>query len=265
MQRVYAFLGEKRTYVVLAIAVVFSLGLMAMGPSQKLSLSRGVTLGFLKAGHWLFSWPMDISGLRYQNEVLREQNLRISMELLKLREARLENARLRELLNFRNRESGSYLAAKVIARDPDRITNTILIDVGANSGIKERMTVLTADGLVGRVLESHKGSSVIQLLLDRNCRVSAVVQREERTQGIVTCENGTFYLKHVSIRSPVAVGDPVVSSGMGGIFPKGLLVGEVIRVGNEKQGLFREVELSPSVNFLNLEEVFVLKGAPVPG
>lgn len=265
MQRLYNFLGEKRTYVVLAITVVLSLGLMVMGPSQKLGLSRGVTLGFLEAGHWLFSWPMDISGLRYENQVLQEQNLRISMELLNLREARLENARLRELLNFRNRESGSYLAAKVIARDPDRITNTILIDVGANSGIKERMTVLTADGLVGRVLESHKRSSVVQLLLDRNCRVSALVQREERTQGIVTCEDGIFYLKHVSLRSTVEVGDPVVSSGMGGIFPKGLLVGEVIRVGDEKMGLFREVELAPSVNFLNLEEVFVLKGTPVPG
>ena len=129
MQRVYEFLGEKRSYVVLAAAVVISLGLMAISPSQKLGLSRGVTLGFLEAGHWLFSWPMDISGLRYENQVLREQNLRISMELLKLREARLENARLRELLDFRNRKTGSYLAAKVIARDPDRIINTILINI----------------------------------------------------------------------------------------------------------------------------------------
>ena len=262
MQRVYEFLGEKRSYVVLAAAVAISLGLIAISPSQKLGLSRGVTLGFLEAGHWLFSWPMDISGLRHENQVLREQNLRISMELLKLREARLENARLRELLNFRNRETGSYLAAKVIARDPDRIINTILINIGKTNGVEERMTVLTADGLVGRVLESHKGNAVVQMLLDRNCRVSAIVQREERTQGIVTCEDGVFYLKHVGIRSPVEVGDQVISSGMGGVFPKGLLVGNVIRVGKEEQGLFREVVLTPSVNFLNLEEVFVLKRAP---
>jgi rod shape-determining protein MreC len=262
MQKVYEFLGEKRSYLVLAVAVATSLGMMAISPSEKLGLSRGVALGFLEAGHWLFSWPMDISGLRYENQVLREQNLRISMELLKLREARLENARLRELLNFKNRELGPYLAAKVIARDPDRITNTILINIGKASGVEERMTVLTADGLVGRVLESHQGTAVVQMLLDRNCRVSAIVQREERTQGIVTCEDGTFFLKHMGIRSSVEVGNRVISSGMGGIFPKGLLVGEVIRVGQEQQGLFREVVLKPSVNFLNLEEVFVLKRPP---
>lgn len=259
MQRLYHFLGNNRAYVALGVAVLLSLSLMALGPSEKLGLARAVTAGFLEAGHWLFSWPMDISNLRYENRVLREQNLRISMELLKLREARLENARLREMLNFRMQASGTYLAAKVIARDPDRIQNTILIDVGVRDGVADRMPVVTADGLVGRVLEAHAGTAVVQLLLDRNCRVSAIVQREARTRGIVMNENGTFYLKHVPVRSEVEAGDPVVSSGLGGVFPKGLLVGQVQRVGEEEQGLFREVVLTPSVDFDRLEEVFVLK------
>jgi rod shape-determining protein MreC len=89
--------------------------------------------------------------------------------------------------------------------------------------------------------------------------VSAVVQREERTQGIVTCDNGVFYLGMVPIRAAIDSGDAVVSSGMGEVFPKGLLVGHVASASDEEQGLFREVILTPSVDFAKLEEVFVLK------
>ncbi len=261
MQRVYQFIAEQRAYIALGLAVVVSLGLMAMGYSEKLGFARSVTTGLLKAGHSVFAWPMGLADLRYQNEVLREQNLRLSMELVEIREAKLENERLRGLLNFKvaNRDDGDYLASKVIARDPDRITNTILIDIGQSDGVAERMPVVTADGLVGRILEVHPWTSIVQLLLDRNCRVSAIVQRNTRTQGIVMVEDGTFHLCHVPLRSVVEEGDVVVSSGLGGIFPGGLHVGTVTEVGDEEQGLFREVILTPGVNFSNLEEVFVLK------
>ena len=229
--------------------------------------ARGVTTGLLKVGHVAFAWPMDISDLRHQNQVLREQNVRLSLELMKLREARLENGRLRGLLEFRSRASAAdaHLAARVIAQDPDRIPNTVLIDVGRADGVSRRMPVVTADGLVGRVLEVHGGTAVVLLLLDRNCRVSAVIQREGRAQGIVTCENGTFYLKNVKVRTEVEEGDMVVSSGLGGIFPKGLMVGRVAEAVQEETGLFQEVILTPGANFINLEEVFVLKGFGVGG
>jgi rod shape-determining protein MreC len=262
VQRFYQFIGEKRAFIALGLAVVVSLGLMTMGYSEKLGVARSVIAGLLKAGHSAFSWPMGLADLRFQNKVLREQNLRLSMELVALRESKLENKRLRGLLNFKgaNRGAGDYFAAKVIARDPDRITNTILIDIGQSDGVAARMPVVTADGLVGRVLEIHPWTAIVQLLLDRNCRVSAIVQRQSRTQGIVMAEEGTFYLRHVPIRSEVEEGDVVVSSGLGGIFPSGLLVGTITGLGHEEQGLFREVILTPGVNFSRLEEVFVLRG-----
>ncbi|MBK36354.1 MAG: rod shape-determining protein MreC [Gemmatimonadetes bacterium] len=261
MQRFYEFIGQKRAYFTLGISVVLSFVLMSLGHSEKLALARSVATGLLETGHRVFAWPIELSGLRYANEALREQNLRLSMELVRLREAKLENQRLREMLNFRARHAGKgeHLAAKVIAKDPDRIANTILIDLGKSDGITERMPVVTAEGLVGRVLESYDGTSVVQLLLDRNCRVSAVVQRASRTQGIVMVEDSGFHLNHVPLRSDIEVGDEVVSSGLGGIFPHGLLAGRVIALGDEESGLFREVELEPAVDFSNLEEVFVLK------
>lgn len=261
MQRFYDFLGVHRGYVTLGVTVVLSLAMLSLDSTAKLRFARGLTSSLLSAGHWVFAWPMEWSDLRFENHVLREQNMRLSLELLRLREARLENSRLRELLGFRSAQTDpeAYVAAEVIARNPGRISNTILINVGQLQGVRDRMAVVTADGLVGRVLETHGTTSVVQLLLDRNCRVSAVVQRENRTQGIVLCDDGTFYLKNVPVRSDIEVGDLVVSSGLGEVFPKGLYIGRVAQLGEEGQGLFREVILTPGVEFSNLEEVFVLK------
>ncbi len=261
MQRLLGFIHGHRALVVLGVAIFVSLSLMALSQSDALELARGIATGLMKAGHGLFSWPMELSRMRHENHILREQNLRISLELLELREARMENLRLRELLDFRTKAEGTYLVAKVIARDPNRVLNTVLLDLGAAAGVAKRMPVVTADGLVGRVLEVHPRTSVVQLLLDRNCRVSAIVQRSERTSGIVTCENGSFFLRHVSVRSEVSEGDRIISSGLGGVFPRGLFIGTVTRVGEPDQALFREVQLIPGVDFFNLEEVFVLKPA----
>lgn len=263
MQWLFGFIRGHRSLVVLGMAVVVSSGLMALGQSEGVALARGIATGLLKTGHGLFTWPMELSGLRRENRILREQNLRISLELLELREAQMENLRLRELLDFRSKAEGTYLVAKVVARDPNRVLNTVLLDLGAADGVAKRMPVVTADGLVGRVLEVHPRTAVVQLLLDRNCRVSAIVQRDERTSGIVTSENGRFFLRHVSVRSEVSEGDRIISSGLGGVFPKGLLIGTVIRVGERDQALFREVQVAPNVDFFNLEEVFVLKSEAI--
>ncbi len=260
MQRFYGFLSDRREQVVLGIAIFVSLVSMLFDSAVQMRFANSVAFGLTSVGHRVFAWPMELLSLRYENEVLRDQNLRLSLELLELREARLENTRLHALLHFRSQQetAESYCIARVIARNPARVSSTALIDVGRNEGIQARMPVLTADGLVGRVLEAHGHTSIVQLLTDRNCRVSAVVQRESRTSGIVSFEDGTLYLKNVPLRGDIEVGDLVVSSGLGDLFPKGLYVGQVVEIGDEAQGLFREVILAPFVNFHNLEEVFVL-------
>ncbi len=262
MQRIRVFLRVHRKGVVLSIAIFTSLILMLFDSSIQARFPHSVGLGLMSIGHRILAWPIGLSSLQYENEALRDQNLRLSLELLKLREAQLENARLHALLHFKSQQAAekSYIVAQVIARNPARIANTILIDAGTDEGIQARMPVVTADGLVGRILEVHGYTAIVQLLIDHNCRVSAVVQRHSRVSGIVSFEDGTFYLKNVSLREDIEVGDLIVSSGLGELFPKGLYVGQVVKVGDdEAQGLFREIILAPGVNFHNLEEVFVLK------
>lgn len=264
MQRIRVFLRVRRKGVVLGVAILASLILMLFDSSIQARFTHSVVFGLMSIGHRIFAWPMGVSSLRHENDALRDQNLRLSLELLKLREAQLENARLHALLDFKSQQAAekSYIAARVIARNPARIANTILIDAGTDEGVQARMPVVTADGLVGRIVEVHGYTAIVQLLIDHNCRVSAVVQRHSRINGIVSFEDGTFYLKNVSLRGDIKVGDLIVSSGLGKLFPKGLYVGQVIEVGDEAQGLFREIILAPGVNFHNLEEVFVLRASP---
>ena len=261
MQRIRVFLRVRRKGVVLSVAILASLILMLFHSSIQARFTHNIVFGLTSIGHRIFAWPIGLSSLRHENDALRDQNLRLSLELLKLREAQLENARLHALLHFKSQQAAekSYIAARVIARNPARIANAILIDAGTNEGIRDRMPVVTADGLVGRIVEVHGYTAIVQLLIDHNCRVSAVAQRHSRVNGIVSFEDGTFYLKNVSLRGDIKVGDLIVSSGLGELFPKGLYVGQVVKVEDETQGLFREVILAPGVNFHNLEEVFVLK------
>jgi rod shape-determining protein MreC len=192
------------------------------------------------------------------NDRLQRLAAKLAVENSRLREARLENIRLRLLLEFEQESLFGLYPAKVIGWDADRTVNSILINMGEGDGVREGMPVLTPDGLVGKVYQVMPAMSIVQLLLDRNCRVSAIVQRT-RALGIVEWERGyQCFLRKIPARSDVKEGDVVVTSGMGGVFPRGLVIGTVSSVGGEKWELFKNIVVKPGVDFTNVEEVFVL-------
>ena len=261
MQWLMEFLSANRNYVALSVAVVLSLTMLSLEDSDQVAVVvKGTPSGILRMGRRLFSWATSISQLSRENHYLRRQNLKLALDLWTLKEAELENVRIRRLLGFRERSAFSYVPARIIAQHADRGVRSVEIDVGTKDGVGSNMTVVTTDGLAGRVFRADSSTSIVQLLLDRNCRVSAVVQNRERTVGIFAYDydKGVCYLKNVKRRSDVKKGDIVVSSGVGGVFPKGFRIGTVERSEGESKGLFRQVVVRPSVRFAYLEEVFVL-------
>ena len=258
MQWIFDFFSLRRPIVVLSIAVILSLTMMGLREPGKAHIAKAVSVTLFRGGRWLFSWPMYLSGLSGENRFLRQRNLELSIQVQKLREAELESLRLRNLLGFKPRERFSYLPAEVVAEDADRMINAILIDAGAKDGVRENMPVATAEGVVGKGFEVFPSTAIVQLLLDRNCRVSAVVQSNARVFGIVEWIGSERFGMAVPLRSGVREGDRIVSSGMGGVFPKGLEIGTVEQIGPEKMGLLRDLVVKSSVRFSRLEEVFVL-------
>lgn len=194
-------------------------------------------------------------------EVLRlaAENRRLRSELAHLAEIRLENERLSRLLDFREAIDiqARALPARVIAEDASSWFRTVLIDRGKRDGVREGLPVVVAEGVVGRVIRSTPRESRVLLITDASSAVAGLVQRT-RARGVCRGQGDLLSFDFAMHWEEIEAGDLIVTSGMGGVFPKGLSVGTVRRVNLSEFGLFQNVEVTPAVDFYRLEEVLVL-------
>ena len=206
-------------------------------------------------------WSRFTGGFGSTQEMARltAENRRLRSELEQLAETRLENERLSRLLDFRDATDirARALPARVIAEDASSWFRTIVIDRGRNDGVKEGLPVVVAEGVVGRVIKSAADNSRVLLITDASSALAGLVQRS-RARGVCRGRGDLLAFDFAMHWEEIEVGDLIVTSGMGGVFPKGLSVGTVQRVELNEKGLFQSVEVTPSVDFYRLEEVLVL-------
>jgi rod shape-determining protein MreC len=201
-------------------------------------------------------------GAQKENEELKRELQELKLQVNRYREADLANQRLRALLNFKKSIATPLLPAELVAFDPSGWFQTILIDKGRSDGVAQDMAVVSADGLMGRVIGVSSHHAKVLLIVDANSAVDALIQRS-RVRGVLVGLGGDLcLLKYVQRNEDVQVGDRVISSGMGGVFPKGLLLGTVQEVVRGSSGLFQRVEVEPAANFSRLEEVMVVIQPP---
>jgi len=191
----------------------------------------------------------------------KELKRRIAQQLQKnnrYKEIEQTNNRLRKLLNYQKSMPNPVITAQVIARDPASWFETLMIDKGKIHGVIKGLPVVTFEGIAGQIIEVYSNYSKVLLIIDRNSSVDALVQRT-RARGII---QGDFkrrcVLKYVLRKDDVIGGDTVVSSGLDGVFPKGLFLGHISEITKPDAGIFQEVVVIPFVNFEKLEEVLVL-------
>jgi len=215
--------------------------------------------------HFLHRFFRDMASfdeLRSENRKLRIELAEMKRQLTLYREASLENARLKRLLKIKDTVQGKLVVSRVIGFDVTPWISIVLVDKGVNDGIWPDSVVLSGEGVAGRVLSSSPHFSKVMLVSDRNSRIPALVQRS-RARGILEgLGHGMCSLSFVEKGADVAIDDLVVTSGTGGVFPKGLLLGRVIKVekGNYYGDLFRQVEVKPAVDLWKLEELLIVKG-----
>jgi rod shape-determining protein MreC len=199
------------------------------------------------------------SRLRRENEQLREELGRLRREVQEVREQAASAARLERLLDYRTSSGFTMVPAGVIGHDANGLYRTILVDRGSSDGVEHDQAVLSPDGVVGRVIKVFPRSALVLLLTDRSSGIDAIVQRT-RDQGVVQGTGGEgCELKYLDRSAVVEVGDYVVTSGMGGRFPKGLWIGQVSGV-NRGGDLFQSVEVRPTSALGRLEEVWIVTG-----
>ena len=249
-----------RNRLAILLSVVLSLTMMGLPEVYQKMISDYSRTTILNSGQWLFSRVARYSRSDRKSRYLLAENVRLSLENMQLREAAEENRRLRLELEFPPRRPFSNLIpAEVIGRDPDQLYDTIVINAGSGAGIEAEQPVVTAAGLVGHVIQADENASTVQLIM--RSRVSSVVQRG-RAHGVISwVPGGRFQLRYVDASSSIEPGDRVVTSGLGGRYPKGITVGYVTEVKEQqKDPLFKAVFLRSEVDFWDLEEVFVMGG-----
>lgn len=199
------------------------------------------------------------AGFRQENARLRGE---IGLLKRKLEESALvldENQRLKEILGFRKAIPFTTTPAETIGRDPSNWSNSIIIDKGASHGIKQNKAVLSTEGLVGRVLEVGRYSSRILLITDPNSKVGVVIQRNRQGGMLVGRPDGKCKMIYIALDSDAVKGDKVITAGLGTIFPRGILVGEIVEVGKEPGRLYKYAIIRTAQDMSKLEEVLCIK------
>lgn len=247
--------------LVLAALLAYSLGLRSDGATgwvegTALRVGRPI-LGTVAGARYTVAgvWDALIPGGAGLD--LEAESRRMRAEMAGVEELQRENERLRRLLGFVEERPRRTVAARVIAEDASSWFRTIEIDRGYEDGVTQGLPVVDASGLIGRVVRSTAHAARVLLITDASSAVAVLVQ-DERIRGVCRGQGGTLALDFALVQDAIQVGDGVITSGLGGVFPKGLVVGYVRSVRREQFGLFQTVEVESAVDFEHLEEVLVL-------
>jgi rod shape-determining protein MreC len=222
------------------------------GPLQQMVTSAGNAMDGLWRRYFLL-----VHAAR-QNEDLKKEVADLRQEVSHLKETARANQRLRELLGLKERLTYSAVSAEVVGGDPTFHFRTAIVNKGSAQGVKTQMPVIHPQGVVGKVVWVSPRYAKVLLLTDPSSGVDVIIQRS-RARGVVEgAGKKVLRLKYVQHNYDVAPGDPVITSGAAGVFPRGLLVGTVQTVRQESKGVFQTVEVNPSVDFDRLEEVLIV-------
>jgi rod shape-determining protein MreC len=201
-------------------------------------------------------------GLSAENDRLRSHIVELEAERNRLLEAEATNKRLRELMDFRTELPAGSITASVIGNSASTWFNSVLLDKGTSHGVNKGMGVVSLMGVVGQVVSATSKNAKVLLITDPHSGVDVLTQ-QSRARGIVTgsLETGPI-MKYVKRSEDLQEGERLVTSGLDGIFPKGLLVGTISKVQKKSFGLFQYVEINLAVDPSRIEEVLVVRGQP---
>lgn len=203
---------------------------------------------------------LSLGTLAQENERIKQQVDRLQGEIVRLREMGEENRELRALLQFERDNPGrEYQPASVLGQDPNRLVRSVLVNRGSTEGVRRGMVVVTHLGLAGKVIEVYPSVSKALLINDPSSVVNVVDERS-RVEGVVTGRAGQkLNLHYVAKSADVQEGDLLVTSGLGGGYPRGLLVGRVEQVASNDQDLFKTIQVEPAFKPDGLSTVLLVK------
>jgi rod shape-determining protein MreC len=261
IQRLYQYFFLFKEYVLLVLLVSLSLALLVINDNTQIRQIRSLTVGTIGVIQKTFSFLPNLSALQQENELLRKVTVNLADEVNQLRESRLENIRLRSMIALRETSAITLTAAKVVAKNFNLLRNTLTIDVGTSDSIHIGNPIVTGEGLIGRVIAVSSNYAIAQMIVNVDFRASAKIQRS-RVDGIIAWDGKTLLFKNVAKTLDVKEGDAIITSEYSNAFPPGIKIGIVSAVNEIANSLFKKIEVTPTVNLTQTEEVFVMDYIP---
>lgn len=203
------------------------------------------------------------SGLVGKVELLSKENGELKARINSYEQLKVENDRLREILNFKTRlDDYKFVGANIIGKN-GAYTNEYIIDVGINNGLENGMVVISNGGLFGMVTSVSDNWSLVSPIINGNIAISGIVQRTNGNQGIIRGYEGgnsdyNLKMEYLPIDEEVLVGDIIVTSGLGGVYPSSIPIGEVMSVESDKRNLSKSLFIKSHVDFEFVSELFVI-------
>ncbi|MBX9136552.1 MULTISPECIES: rod shape-determining protein MreC [unclassified Clostridium] len=211
-----------------------------------------------------FDFFINFSKVKQENEELAAKNAELENQLIEYNRMKDENTRLREMFDYSQaNQNYNYLGCNIVGYSGGNISNGYIIDKGTNDGIKKDMVVITPVGLVGKVTKAESNYSIIQTILNENIAVASMVESTRETTGILQGNTDNknkklTILSNIPIDSEIKEGDVILTSGLGGMYPQEIRIGEVVSVEVDSVGIMKKAIVKPYVDFNKLEELFVV-------
>ena len=234
-------------------SAVHKLILEVTGPVQKVATRATDYLAVFKDKY------SDLANVREENKRLWDELLECRAATYRSREALATNTSLQKLLNFRESYDQPMLATKIVGKDPSLWFRTVIVDRGSNDGLTKGMPVVNGEGIVGQVFAVSPNYSKVLLAISPSSAIDVLLQKT-RVRGILKGTGSLVYkLDYVLKKNDVQEGDHIVTVGYGGLFPTGMPVGVVSKVVRKRRGMFLNIEVTPTVDFLTLEDLLIIE------
>jgi rod shape-determining protein MreC len=262
MQNLINFVTRYKVYISFTALVIICLSLISIGDVSRIGGFRTVIIGSMAWMQGAFSWIPNPRSLQNENRALRELNLQLSTEVIKMRTALIENSKLRQMIDFRENFPDSLISAEIVGKSSIELRNYVVINSGTEAGIESGMSVRTDAGLVGTIVGSSDNYSLVEMVNNRNVKISAKIQRTN-IDGILTWNGGDYFsMNNIPTSFDIKKGDQVLTSNYSNKYPNDVPFGVVHEVIDEKNSLFFNVKIKPYVNLATVGQVFVIKRIP---
>ena len=246
-----------KEYIVLVVLVVVCFVVLSLNQKPEVKNVRAIAFGSFAAVTSVVSDLLNIANIKSENRQLREVNAELMLQVNRLREYGIQNEELKNLLKLKDTLKYPLIPAAIVSKSFSKIQGTITINAGLQDGVKPGMPVINDEGLIGVVYNSSEDYSIARTLKNFDLKITVKDQRS-RIDGIMKWNGENLVIINVPKTYDVEPGDRIITSDISSIIPVPLPVGVVTGLSNIKTGIFNEVKVKPFVDFLRVENVFIL-------